>query len=175
MNMCRAGGGQNSGAAPQRRKSATVSATATEVQPPRRTRSANAPMSAAGTAEDDMAGQAAASPGSHLGMTALLAAATGGKSITHHAVLEQISVLHAQPQTEETKQYLQQLQAMLQVRSYIYRCRSGVPLCGAHIFCLSARLSVLRLDFCRVCRRRRLLMPPGRSEALTPWLWPPPR
>lgn len=113
VHAYRAGGAPNAGA-PQRRKSATVTATAAEVQPARRTRSANAP-SVADVSQAELVGHAPVSPDSHMGMAALLAAAAGGKSITHHAVLEQIAVLHGRPQTEETKQYLQQLQAMLQV------------------------------------------------------------
>lgn len=113
--MCRAGGAPTAGAA-QRRKSAAVAATASEVHPVRRTRSANAPGVAV-VSQAELVGQAPVSPDSNVGKAALFAAAAGGKSITHHAIIEQIAVLHAQPQTEDTKQYVQQLQAMLQVWS----------------------------------------------------------
>eukprot|EP00892_Ulva_mutabilis_P005082 jgi/Ulvmu1/2946/UM149_0029.1 len=117
----RAGG--STPAAPPCRKSATAVAGAPELQAARRTRSANAPMSGGTVASPaEATGQRPLSQDAQLHMsvvlTAAAAAAQGDVScsahVTPHAVLEQLAVLQAQPQTEENLRYTNQLQAMLQ-------------------------------------------------------------
>lgn len=71
----------------------------------------------------EVAGELPMSHQSQLRMSAMLTAAAAASQgatgcstqLTPHAVLEQIAVLRAQPKTEENLQYVNQLQAMLQV------------------------------------------------------------